>query len=142
MTKKQIFRFRYKLQSLCLSSGKFLIRDRTLLLKKRHHKFIEVSRAILSLKGKVMQMIAHRSKTVVQSAKLAYLGKDKVIAVGTFKEVRALQLIFGIKGSRWSNRGSPEYIQDSSCSSWVWPTNNEIPSSLLVVDSGAYWKNN
>jgi len=54
----------------------------------------------------------------------------------------ALQLFFGIKGSRWSNRGTPEYVQDSSRSSWVWPTNNEIPSSYMEVESGAYWKKN
>jgi len=37
-----------------------------------------------------MLLIAHRSKTVVQAAKLAYLGKGKVFTLGTFKEVRAL----------------------------------------------------
>jgi len=50
----------------------------------------EVSQAILNLKGKVtLVIIAHRLSTVMQATKVVYLDKGKVIAVGSFNEVRA-----------------------------------------------------
>lgn len=68
-------------------------------------------------------------------AHIKNLGKQAIHVGG------ALQLFFGIKGSRWTDPNSPEYVQDSSRSSWVWPNSNEIPNSFMEVEMGAYWNN-
>jgi hypothetical protein len=68
-------------------------------------------------------------------AHIKNLGKQAIHVGG------ALQLFFGIKGSRWTNHESPEYIPDSSRSTWIWPNGEEIPPSYMEVESGAYWRN-
>jgi len=52
----------------------------------------------------------------------------------------ALQLFFGIKGSRWTDPQSPEFIPDSARSSWVWPSTGETPETYKEVENGAYWE--
>jgi ABC-type multidrug transport system fused ATPase/permease subunit len=50
-----------------------------------------ISKAILRLRGKTtVVMIAHRLSTVRNSDIVAYLSEGKIVAVGTFEEVRAL----------------------------------------------------
>lgn len=68
-------------------------------------------------------------------AHIKNLGKQAIHIGG------ALQLFFGIKGSRWTNHESPEYIADSSRLSWIWPSSEEIPPSYMEVEMGAYWRN-
>jgi hypothetical protein len=51
----------------------------------------------------------------------------------------ALQLFFGIKGFRWTNRDEPTYLEITENPNWVWPSQEEIPSKFLEVERGAYW---
>jgi hypothetical protein len=61
------------------------------------------------------------------------LGKQAIHVGG------ALQLFFGIKGSRWTDPLTPEFIKDSERPSWVWPSETETPERYLEVENGAYW---
>ena len=47
-----------------------------------------------------------------------------------------LQLLFGIMGRRWADRGE---IAAVARASWVWPSAAETPPRAEVVEGGAYW---
>ena len=68
-------------------------------------------------------------------AHIKNLGKQAIHVGG------ALQLFFGIKGSRWTDPLTPEFIKDSERSSWVWPSATETPETFNEVENGAYWDN-
>ena len=51
----------------------------------------------------------------------------------------ALQLFFGIKGFRWTNRDEPTFLEITENPNWVWPSKKEVPSSFFEVERGAYW---
>lgn len=48
-----------------------------------------------------------------------------------------LQLLFGIKGRRWTDR--PDFVERIN-GNWVWPRNDETPPGARAVEGGAYWK--
>jgi ABC-type bacteriocin/lantibiotic exporter with double-glycine peptidase domain len=51
---------------------------------------VQISEAILNLRGKVtLILIAHRLTTVKNADRIVYLEKDKILAMGTFGEVRS-----------------------------------------------------
>jgi hypothetical protein len=52
----------------------------------------------------------------------------------------SLQLIFGIKGSRWTSLDSPDYLKVTENEHWIWPQPFEYPKNYLEVEGGAYWK--
>ena len=58
------------------------------------------------------------------------LGKSAIYIGG------ALQLLFGIKGSRWDVH---EDISKMYNEHWVRPMASEIPSNYVGLDAGAYW---
>ncbi len=51
----------------------------------------------------------------------------------------ALQLFFGIKGFRWTNRDEPTFLELTENPNWVWPSKKEVPSNFFEVERGAYW---
>ncbi len=60
----------------------------------------------------------------------------------------ALQLLFGIKGKRWSNpeyariwNMKPEsfYMDLYDRSGWVWPSSQNVPKNFMDVENGCYW---
>jgi hypothetical protein len=50
-----------------------------------------------------------------------------------------LQLLFGIKGSRWINDTNTKWLQCLINEEWVWPLEKETPENYLSVEGGAYW---
>jgi len=63
--------------------------------------------------------------------KIRGVGK-KAIYVGSY-----CQIMFGIKGRRWENKGNPigTYFNDY----WVNPTADETPKNFKEVEGGCYW---
>ena len=51
----------------------------------------------------------------------------------------ALQLFFGIKGFRWTNKEEPTFLEITKNPNWVWPSEKEVPSNFFEVERGAYW---
>ena len=49
----------------------------------------------------------------------------------------ATQLLFGIKGKRWTQN---ESFNDLFNHYWVYPSINESPMSASQIDNGCYWK--
>lgn len=64
------------------------------------------------------------------AAKLKKAGKKTVVLAG------ALQLLFGIKGSRWDNM--PE-INRFYNDAWVRPMDSDKPENFKIVENGCYW---
>ncbi|MFZ9794287.1 MAG: hypothetical protein ACO3F3_18330 [Gemmataceae bacterium] len=53
----------------------------------------------------------------------------------------ALQLFFGIKGKRWTEKTSPDHIPKKVWKSgWVWPLPSEVPQGAQSVENACYWK--
>lgn len=49
----------------------------------------------------------------------------------------ALQLLFGIQGTRWATRS---FFQSRTNEHWVWPHANETPPGASAVEGAAYWR--
>lgn len=49
----------------------------------------------------------------------------------------ATQVLFGIKGNRWSNH---PVISSFWNESWVWPSIEETPHGAKLIEGGCYWK--
>jgi hypothetical protein len=50
-----------------------------------------------------------------------------------------LQLLFGIKGRRWVDGGSPDYLGHIMSNNWVYPNASETPRSARDVENSCYW---
>jgi len=48
----------------------------------------------------------------------------------------AIQVLFGIKGSRW---GTHQTISKLWNDAWVWPADDEVPGGAAMVEGGCYW---
>ena len=67
------------------------------------------------------------------AAKLKQAGKQAIHLAG------ATQLLFGIKGKRWEEDKTFEYVQKFFNDSWVRPGESEKPKKSDVVEGGCYW---
>lgn len=66
------------------------------------------------------------------AAKLKAAGKQAIHLGG------ALQLMFGIKGSRWENN-YPTKIATFFNDAWIYPDASETPKNAKTVEKGCYW---
>jgi hypothetical protein len=91
--------------------------------------------------------IAYLTKAVVESgAKIAVIGIGalslplcaslKKHGISAIHNGGATQILFGIKGRRWTTHN---VISGFFNSAWVEPTPEEIPSNKHVVEGGCYW---
>jgi hypothetical protein len=48
----------------------------------------------------------------------------------------AIQVLFGIKGSRWANH---DIISKFWNQYWIWPSISETPSAAGSIEGGCYW---
>jgi hypothetical protein len=48
----------------------------------------------------------------------------------------AIQILFGIKGSRWETHS---VISNFFNDSWVFPSDDEIPNGADKIEGGCYW---
>jgi hypothetical protein len=48
----------------------------------------------------------------------------------------AIQVLFGMKGSRWKDHSVISHLWNES---WVWPAENEIPKAAKTIENGCYW---
>lgn len=67
------------------------------------------------------------------AAKIKKAGKQAIHLGG------ATQLLFGIKGKRWEENSSFQYVQKFFNDSWVYPDVNEKPKNSQIVEGGCYW---
>ena len=51
----------------------------------------------------------------------------------------AIQVLFGIKGSRWANH---DIISKFWNQHWIWPSISETPSAAGSIEGGCYWGSN
>jgi hypothetical protein len=51
----------------------------------------------------------------------------------------ATQVLFGIKGGRWSNHSVISHLWNDA---WVYPTPTETPRGASLIEGGCYWGNN
>lgn len=51
----------------------------------------------------------------------------------------ATQILFGIKGKRWDEVNSYQFIRDFYNDSWVYPNQSEKPEGAKTVEDGCYW---
>lgn len=50
------------------------------------------------------------------------------------------QILFGIKGKRWTESPDYAYIKDLMNENWVYPLDSEKPQNAKAVEDGCYWK--
>lgn len=67
---------------------------------------------------------------MIVAMRLHKLGISSIVLGG------AIQVYFGIKGSRWQNH---DIIGKFWNDAWVWPLNEETPNQCKLVESGCYW---
>lgn len=67
---------------------------------------------------------------MVAAAELKKRGKIAIVLGG------AIQVLFGIKGSRWKKH---EIISDFWNDAWTSPRADEVPSHAFAVEGGCYW---
>lgn len=67
------------------------------------------------------------------AAKLKKYGKQAIHLGGV------TQILFGIKGNRWSNNPEYNYIKSLINEDWVSPMEEEKPKLAREVESGCYW---
>lgn len=67
---------------------------------------------------------------MILGARLKRRGISAIILGG------AVQVLFGIKGKRWSTH---DVISKFWNASWVWPAADEIPGGAQFVEGGCYW---
>jgi len=48
----------------------------------------------------------------------------------------AIQVLFGIKGTRWANH---DVIASFWNDQWAWPSTEEVPGGSVLVEGGCYW---
>ena len=65
------------------------------------------------------------------AAKLKQYGKQAIHLGG------ATQLLFGIKGKRWTEN---PFFDNLFNSYWVYPSKDELPITASQIDNGCYWK--
>ena len=68
---------------------------------------------------------------MIIASRLKVLGVSSVVLGG------AIQVLFGIKGRRWTTH---QIISEFWNDAWVWPSDTEIPAAARDVEGGCYWR--
>jgi hypothetical protein len=48
----------------------------------------------------------------------------------------AIQVLFGIKGTRWQNHSVISKFWNDA---WVWPSEDETPAGAVLIEGACYW---
>ncbi|MFI3326456.1 MAG: hypothetical protein R3Y35_09830 [Clostridia bacterium] len=68
------------------------------------------------------------------SVKIKNSGKQAIHLAG------ATQLLFGIKGKRWEENKSFQYVSKYFNDNWVYPSDSDKLENQNIVEGGCYWK--
>lgn len=80
--------------------------------------------------GATIALIGCGGLGMVMAAELKRRGVSAIVMGG------AIQVLFGIKGRRWSSHG---VISKYWNAAWIWPADDEIPGGANQVEGACYW---